>query len=77
MKIIKDTPKPGGARRLIIELEEGEDIRLVRRGQTAVIVEDGAFYKLGEPLHEDVFAGHILAGATPTTWDTLSQRWID
>lgn len=34
-------------------------------------------YKLGEPMHEDVIAGHILAEARPAHWCSLEQKWVD
>lgn len=68
MKIISQTDKTGGRIRVVLELAPHEKL---------VVIDPDAHYKLGEPMHEDVFAGHILADATPTTWCSIEQKWID
>jgi hypothetical protein len=68
MKIIKHAQRPGGVQRFILDLQPDEKI---------IVVKDDAHYKLGEPLHEDVMAGHILADAKPVYWCSLEQKWID
>lgn len=84
MKTIRSTPRPNGRLRLTIELEADEELRVVKSGQTLAIAAPGErlvkihpdhFYTLGEPLHTDVFAGHILADATPAQWCSLTQKW--
>ncbi len=45
-------------------------------GEKLVVIDPNLHYKLGEPMHEDVFAGHILADATATHWCSLEQKWI-
>lgn len=77
MKIIKTTPWPNGTTRMIVELAPGEQLHACPEGKTTVTLDPDKYYKLGEPLHDDVFAGHILAGARSTYWCTLAQKWVD
>lgn len=84
MKTIRSTHRPNGTTRLIIELEPDEGIRVVKEGQDFAIagpgeklvkIDPSAHYSLGEPMREDIFAGHILADATPAHWCSLTQQW--
>lgn len=77
MKTIRQTTKPNGVVRMTIELDPGESLRTCRNGQTLVLIDPDQHYKLGEPMRDDVFAGHILADARSTYWCTLSQKWIE
>lgn len=85
MKIIKSTPRPGGKTRLIIELDaderiqpykDGEKVAVASKSETLIAINPDLHYKLGEPLHEDVFAGHIIADAHPAIWCSLEQKWL-
>lgn len=76
MKTIRQTTKPNGVVRMTIELEPGESLRTCRQDEHLIIIKDNAYYKLGEPMSDEVFAGHILADAAPVYWCTLSQKWI-
>lgn len=84
MKIIKATPKPGGKFRLIVEVEADESLYAVTAGQQFAVAQPGeklltinpdAHYTLGEPMREDVIAGHILAEAKATHWCSIEQKW--
>lgn len=77
MKIFKSTPRPNGKVRMIVELEANEEIRSFKEGQSLVLIDPDHYYKLGEPMRDEVFAGHILADAKRTHWCTLEQKWID
>lgn len=85
MKLIRSIPRPDGKVRITIELEADEGYRVIKEGQSFCIANPGenlikinpdAYYTLGEPLHTDVFAGHILADARPAHWCSLEQKWI-
>lgn len=77
MKTIKATTKPNGTTRMIIELAPGEQLNSCPKGQTMVTIDPDKYYKLGEPMRHDVFAGHILAEARSTYWCSLGQEWVD
>ncbi len=77
MKIIKSTPRPNGVTRLIIELAPGEAMRVARPGRQLVEIDPDAHYRLGQPLQDDVMAGHILADATRVHWCSVEQKWRD
>lgn len=85
MKIIRSTPKANGVTRLIIELDadehivnyDGDQKVLVAHKDDAFIkINPDAHYSLGEPMREDVIAGHILADAKPVHWCSLGQEWV-
>lgn len=59
---------PDGSTRMTVVLGPDEEF---------IVVSKDRHYKLGEPMHEDVLAGHIIAGVTPTRWCSLEQKWID
>lgn len=67
MKIISEKPTARGKKRLIVEIDEGE---------TLIAINPDKYYTLGEPLHEDVFAGHILDAPFEAHWCSFSQKWI-
>lgn len=75
MKIIKSTPRPNGKTRLIVELEPDEDIHAVKESNEFLTIRPNDHYRLGEPLHDDVMAGHILAGARRVHWCSVEQKW--
>lgn len=68
MRVISCKPvKPGSdMRRVTVILAPGEEI---------VAVHPDKHYSMGEPMHEDVFAGHIIAGATEVSWCSIEQKW--
>lgn len=85
MKIIRSTPKANGATRLIIELAANEhivshtddqEVAVAAKGEAIIKLDPSGHYKLGEPMHEDVIAGHILADAKPVHWCSLGQEWV-
>lgn len=84
MKIIKSTPKPNGVVRLIVELQPSEGIRAVKDSENfatcpahlkPLIIDPNAHYSLGEPMREDIIAGHLLAGARLVHWCSIEQKW--
>lgn len=86
MKIIKSTPRPGGKTRLIIELDADEriqphkDVHVIlaaSAGRTMLNIDPDAHYRLGEPMRDDIIAGHILADAVRVHWCSLEQEWKD
>ena len=77
MKIFNSRPRPDGKVRLFVELDADEHLRSYRDGQALVLIDPDAHYKLGEPMHEDVIAGHILADATRVHWCSIEQKWRD
>jgi len=66
MKTVKETTARNGNRLVTVELAKGETL--------ACFHEDG-FYQMGDPLN-DIIAGHMLLDAVPTTWCSISQKWI-
>lgn len=85
MKIIKSTPRPGGKTRFIIELDadeniqpykDGEKVAVASKGETLIAINPDLHYKLGEPMRDDVIAGHILADAIKVHWCSLEQKWL-
>lgn len=76
MKIIKDVQFKD-YRRVTVELSDGEDIQAYCAGESLAIINLNAHYKLGEPMQDDVIAGHILADATRVTWCSIQQKWVD
>lgn len=77
MKIIKTTEKANKVTRLIVELSPGESLRACKQGETLVRIDPDAHYTLGEPMRDDVIAGHILADIKPAHWCSISQKWVD
>lgn len=66
MKILKDVIVKG-KRHVLVEVDANEKL---------IAINEDAYYKLGEPMHEEVFAGHILADASLTCWCSIEQKWI-
>lgn len=77
MKIIKSTPRPNGNTRLIVEIEPDEFLKTCKPGQTILNIDPDAHYKLGQPMGDEVIAGHILADATRAHWCSVGQKWVD
>ena len=84
MKIIRSTPKANGVTRLIIELDADEHIvnydgdqkvLVAHKDDEFIKIDPSRHYKLGEPMNEDIIAGHILADASPVSWCSLEQKW--
>lgn len=65
MKIIKDSIVKG-KKRLVVELEEGEQI---------AAFDPHKHYQLGYPV-EDIVEGHIINNASPVVWCSIEQKWI-
>jgi hypothetical protein len=40
-------------------------------------VDPDAFYRLNEPVHEDIVVGHIIQNPQRVYWDSLEQKWRD
>ena len=67
MKILSNTLTKSGRRRLIVEISDASDLMEVKPGE---------HYRLGEPMGDDVIAGHILAAARPVSWCSIEQKWV-
>lgn len=66
MKAISQKELGGGRRRVVLELQAGEELLAVR---------DGAHYQLGDPVG-DVIASHILGATQEVTWCSVEQKWV-
>jgi hypothetical protein len=77
MKIIKSTTRPNGVTRMIIELDRDEGIRAISIGQSLLNIDPNAFYRLGQPMSDDVVGGYILADAVRVHWCSIEQKWRD
>lgn len=75
MKIIKYTPRPNGVTRLIIELQPDEGVRAITKGKTLLQLDEDDHYRLGQPMSDDVIAGHILANSKRVYWCSIEQKW--
>lgn len=65
MKLLSQTQKSNGKRRVVVELDADE---------TIMAIKNGAHYKLGHPVCE-VMAAHIITEAGRVTWCSASQEW--
>lgn len=66
MKRISVKELAGGRRRVVFELEAGEELLAVR---------DGAHCQLGDPVG-DVVAAHILGATVEVNWCSVEQKWV-
>ncbi|CAB4241136.1 hypothetical protein UFOVP228_24 [uncultured Caudovirales phage] len=70
MKVLHTKTLKDGRRHVLMELSPHE------KGHFAYIMPD-AFYRLNEPMHEDIVIGHIIQNPQRVYWDSLEQKWID
>lgn len=75
MNIVKKTARPDGSVRMIIELKDGESLRVAPKGRKLIEIDEDAYYRLGEPMDE-VMPGNVLADAKRVHWCPIEQRWI-
>lgn len=68
MKIIKTTHTKDGKIRTTVECDADETLLTVRLG---------AFYRMGEPLHDEVIADHIIESMQRVAWCSVEQCWRD
>jgi hypothetical protein len=66
MKKISEKTMPSRKRRVTVELEEGEEMLVIRKD---------TYYRLGDPLG-DVVAAHVLKDAVQVYWSPLQQEWV-
>lgn len=66
MKIITDSVKKNGKRRITVELDPSEKL---------IAICPDSFYKLGYPFQETV-QSHIIEDAEQVTWCPLGQEWV-
>lgn len=67
MKIIKDDiPTLKHKRRVLVELDHGEQLLSVQAGR---------HYRLGEPMG-DIVQGWMLLSNVPVTWSSGDQEWV-
>lgn len=68
MNIIKDEPATSKrARRVTVELAQGETLGVVR---------EGGYYRLGGQV-EDIVQGHVITEMTGVYWCSVSQAWVE
>lgn len=67
MKITGKRINRHGKEVLTVEIDAGEQLMAFR---------DDRFYRLGEPLDEEIVYGHNITGAREVEWCTVSQKWI-
>lgn len=78
MNILSDRKFRGGVRHVTVVLKPGETIAVrAADAKPPRVINTDRFYRLGEPMNEDVFSGHILAGMREVFWDSLEQKWLD
>lgn len=65
MKLLSETQKSNGKRRVVVELDSDE---------TILAFKNGAHYKLGHPVCE-VMASHVITESERVTWCSASQEW--
>lgn len=65
MKTIKTYETKLGKRRVIVELDDDDNL---------VCVKAGWHFKLGYP-HEDIVAAHVITEMRPVVWCSASQEW--
>lgn len=58
-----------------IKLDPDERAVILKPGQTALVVEENAFYRLGGQL-DDVVAGHVLTEMNRVAWCSIEQAWV-
>lgn len=59
-----------------IKLAQDERAVILKPGQTALVIKDDAFYRLGGQT--DLIVGsHVLEEIDPVTWDSIEQRWME
>lgn len=67
MKLISEKQRTVGTRRIIVDLDNNEDL---------LVIKDGAFYKLGQPV-DDVVGSHIITECTQVVWCSAAQQWVE
>ena len=65
MKIKSLKPLDSGRVRLVVDLEQDEEIKVIK---------ENAYYQLGGQL-EDVVSSHVLSGTSEVYWCSVSQSW--
>lgn len=70
------TDRKTGQPLAVIRLDPGERAVILKPGQTALVIKDDAFYRLGGQT--DLIVGsHVLEEIGPVTWDSIEQRWME
>lgn len=59
-----------------VKLMPGENVVILKPGQSAMVLEEGAHYRLGGQL-DDVVATHVLQEAAQVVWCSITQAWVD
>lgn len=66
MKIIKESFNKAGGRRVTIDLDKSESLKIVR---------DDAYYKLGGQV-EDIVQSHVVLDSAEVYWCSIGQEWV-
>lgn len=65
-----------GSTTTYVKLNPGEAAVIIKPGQTAVLVSDDAYYKLGGQVG-DIVQGHVIGDATRVSWCSFNQQWYE
>ena len=70
MKTLHVKPLKDGRRHVLIELLKGEDIPVAA-------IKPNAFYRLSDPMDDQIIAGYILHSPQRVAWCSFSQKWVE
>lgn len=65
MKVLHSKTLKNGKRHVLVELDEGEDIKSFNENR---------YYRLGGQL-DDVVGGHVITESEHVVWCSIEQRW--
>lgn len=68
MKILRERVNKQGLRECVVVLNKGEHLKAFQ---------DDAFYQLGDPMDQEILAGHILVNTGRVAWCSVTQKWVD
>lgn len=75
-KPVRQTLLANGARRVVVDIVDGQDLVLVPKQAKAVVITDGSHLRLGHPMDDDVVAAHVLQKAEVVQWCSIQQKWV-
>ena len=69
MKIITSKDSKNGRTKIVtVEIDANEKL---------VAIDPNAYYKLGQPMDDEVFGGYILAEVHRCSWCSIEQKWVE